>query len=251
VTAGWIYAATVRHARKERAAHTFNSPALFVQVDIHSGYAGTLLALDRRRPLSILGSDYLGGGGEPLRSRLARWLPGLESTAADERVFLTTTPRVFGYAFNPISVFVCVDRENRPRRGLVEVHNTYGEAHLYPLPEIDGSGCARAPKELFVSPFFGIDGEYAFHFSAPGPRLAFSVVLERGGEMALGASMAGEGRPLSDGAVFAATIARPLSALLVHPRIAWQALVLQYRKGLQARMRPIARSERTVVRTRA
>jgi len=154
---------------------------------------------------------------------------------------------VFGYAFNPLSAFLCVDRDNRPTRALVEVRNTYGEVHLYPLPEIDAEGRARAPKEFFVSPFFGIDGDYEFAFAPPGPKLGVSVRLERRGETALTAAVFGEGQPLGDRAVAQALATRPLSALAAYPRIAWEALILQYRRGLAPRMRPIARSERTVV----
>jgi DUF1365 family protein len=182
-----------------------------------------------------------------LRTRLARWLPGIDAPDRDERVYLTTIPRVFGYAFNPLSVFLCVDRENQPRRALVEVRNTYGETHLYPLPEIDTHGRARASKEFFVSPFFGVDGEYEFGFAPPGPRLGVSVSLKRHGEAALDASVFGEGRPLGDAALALALVTRPFSALVVYPRIAWEALVLQYWKKVPPRMRPLARSERTVV----
>jgi len=247
MSAGWVYRATVRHARRERVAHAFNVPALYVQVDVDSAFVSGLFAIDRGRVLCVLTGDYLGGGQRPLRERLARWLPGIDAPDSDERVYLTTIPRVLGYAFNPLSVFLCVDRENRPRRALVEVKNTYGETHLYPLPEIDAHGRARAAKEFFVSPFFGIDGEYAFGFAPPGPRLGVSVSLQRHGETALDASVFGEGQPLGDGALALALAMRPLSALVAYPRIAWEALVLQYWKKVTPRMRPRARSERTVV----
>ncbi len=246
MSAGWVYRATVRHARRERVAHAFSVPALYVQVDVDSAFTSLLFAVDRWRMASVLTADYLGGEDRPLRTRLARWLPGIDVRGNDERVYLTTIPRVLGYAFNPLSVFLCVDRENRPRRALVEVHNTFGEAHLYPLPEIDAHGRARASKEFFVSPFFGVDGDYEFAFAPPGPRLGVSVRLERRGETALEASLSGAGQPLGDAATAMALATRPLSALIAYPRIAWEALVLRRRKGLTPRMRPIARSERTV-----
>lgn len=245
MTAGWVYRATVKHVRHERVRHAFVVPALYVQVDLDRASAGRMFAIDRWRPASVRTRDYLGGGAGPIRERLARWLPGVDTSA--ERVFLTTIPRVLGYAFNPISVFLCADAENRPTRALVEVRSTYGEVHLYPIAEISPEGRAHAPKELFVSPFFGVDGDYEFRFAPPGPRLGVSVRLVRQGSVALDASVYGEGAPLGDATMAAALLRRPFSALVTYPRIAWEALLLQYRRKLPPRMRPVARSERTVI----
>ncbi len=42
-------------------------------------------------------------------------------------------PRFLGYAFNPISIFHCYDKNNYLKVIILEVNNTFGEKHLYVL----------------------------------------------------------------------------------------------------------------------
>ena len=61
---------------------------------------------------------------------------------------LITSLRVLGYVFNPASFFLCRDARGILRVVIVEVHNTFGERHLYTLrPEREGD------------PLRGLDGE--------------------------------------------------------------------------------------------
>jgi DUF1365 family protein len=248
VSAGWVYVGSIAHHRAAVRPHGFRSPAFLIGIDL-----AELPAVNRRfrwlghnriRPLAIWDRDYLGGGSAPLRTRLARWLPGLDDAGNTERVVLVTTPRVLHYAFNPISVFYCIGRDGGLTRALAEVHSTYGEAHVYPLP----GAAATVAKELFVSPFFGVDGDYAFELRAPDERLALTIRLCHAGRTSLAATLEARGRPLSDAALLAGLVRRPLTAALAYPRIVWQGLVLRYRRGLTPRMRPPALGERTVVR---
>lgn len=55
------------------------------------------------------------------------------TVAALSHITLITTPRIFGYAFNPVSFYFCYDNANALRVVLLEVNNTFGEKHLYAL----------------------------------------------------------------------------------------------------------------------
>ena len=79
-------------------------------------------------------------------------------------------PRSFGHCFNPISVFWCFDGDGAPAGTVVEVHNTYGDRHAY-LVHPDAQGRARTDKQLYVSPFHGVDGSYELAVPEPGERL--------------------------------------------------------------------------------
>ena len=103
------------------------------------------------------------------------WNPGSvrllasESVDADGEVVLHAFPRMLGYVFNPVSFWVCHDREGRVRAVLCEVCNTFGEQHNYLLAHPDGrplvSGeTLRARKVLHVSPFCEVKGGYRFRF---------------------------------------------------------------------------------------
>ena len=59
------------------------------------------------------------------------------------RITLVTNLRVLGYVFNPASFFLCRDAAGALRVVVVEVHNTFGERHLYTLRPGDGEGAGR------------------------------------------------------------------------------------------------------------
>ncbi|RKP22257.1 hypothetical protein SYNPS1DRAFT_26074 [Syncephalis pseudoplumigaleata] len=111
------------------------------------------------RPLSICSGDYLGklpraelgyAAHGTLKEKLLYRLKerGMPIDTIG-RVELVTTPRLFGYAMNPASFYYCYERAegDRPAERLcafaVEVHNTFGETHLYAF---DVARDRRAPS---------------------------------------------------------------------------------------------------------
>jgi DUF1365 family protein len=83
-------------------------------------------------------------------------------------VRLLTQPRRLGVGFNPVSFYFCFDGEDRVEAVAAEVTSTpWGERHTYVLPGRSGV----LEKRLHVSPFLGMDGEYAWRVSEPGETL--------------------------------------------------------------------------------
>ena len=60
------------------------------------------------------------------------------------RMTLVTNLRVLGYVFNPASFFLCRDAAGILRVVVVEVHNTFGERHLYTLRRRARAGRPRS-----------------------------------------------------------------------------------------------------------
>ena len=122
--------------------------------------------------------------GQPRRCRLpaiyARWLlPILGREIA--RIQLLAFPRILGIAFNPITIYLCYDAENRPCFYVYEVHNTFGDAHSY-ISVIDASGqdiLQKVDKKLHVSPFFDLQGYYRLSVKQRGDDLIVLVNYAR------------------------------------------------------------------------
>ena len=84
-----------------------------------------------------------------------------------DSTLLVTFPRIFGFVFNPVSFWLCYDREKRLRTVVYEVNNTFGESHSYitfaagydPIGEED---LLRTEKLFHVSPFLEREGHYTF-----------------------------------------------------------------------------------------
>ncbi|CAB4738340.1 unannotated protein [freshwater metagenome] len=169
-----LYRTTIKHTRRAPFERSFTHRSHTWLVDIDD--------LPDLRPLpwakgTFEARDHLGAPDRTLRENLEAFLAteGVTLHPAG-RVLLATQPRAFGYCFNPISVFWCLDPFGRVEATVVEVHNTYGDRHAY-LVRPDEQGRARTDKAMYVSPFHGTDGHYELAVPVPGERLDVVVTL--------------------------------------------------------------------------
>ena len=159
---------------------------------------------------------------------------------------LLTMPRLFGYAFNPLSVWFCESPDGALQAILYEVNNTFGERHSY-LIGVDAAQCSAGPieqrsvKRLYVSPFLGMDLHYRFRIEPPAQRLSIGVSVhdDADGAAVLNARLDGERIPLSDSALLRLLVSHPLLTLKVMAGIHWEALRL-WLKGARLHERPAA-----------
>ncbi len=152
---------------------------------------------------------------------------------ADWQITLVTILRILGYVFNPASFYLCRDAEGMLRVVIVEVHNTFGERHLYTLTPAKTEAApfaAGMPKAFFVSPFISIDGRYAVHVRDDDAGLRIAIVLRQDGEVALSTSLVLERRPLSDRSLLRLLLRHPLMTHRTMGLIHWHALRL-WRRG--------------------
>ena len=154
-----------------------------------------------RGPLRALlrfdAADHLGDPHATIRANVDAFLAE-HGEARPARVLLLANPRSLGHAFNPLSVFWCFDARGSLRAVVAEVQNTYGERHCY-LLHPDDQGNAHAGKELYVSPFFPVDGRYEMQLTDPRETLDVAIALhreERAGVPRLAARRAASSRAL-------------------------------------------------------
>jgi hypothetical protein len=153
-----------------------------------------------------------------------------ESGVTADRILLLANARTLGYVFNPISVYWCYSGDDLTAV-VAEVHNTYGGRHAYVLHP-DGHGRAETDKQLYVSPFYPVDGRYEINVPEPGDRLAVSVTLHRGDGEPFSATMTGERRPATVRSLLGLFLRYPWAPLRVSALIRWQGIRL-WRRGLE------------------
>ena len=182
-----VYRTTIRHTRRRPFPRTFETRSHTWLVDLDElpdhGVAG------RFEP-----RDHLGDPGRPIRANVEAFLAANGVEPSGGRILMAAHARAFGYCFNPISVFWCLDGDGRQVATVVEVHNTYGDRHAY-LVHPDERGRARVPKAMYVSPFHGTDGTYDLAVPLPGDRLHVAVTLRSEDGAVFSASLTGARTP--------------------------------------------------------
>ena len=186
-----IYRTTITHTRRKPWKRTFTHRSFTWLVDLDDLPDHGVLARFEAR-------DHLGRPHATLRGNLTAFLArqGVDLTTAQGRgrILMAAHPRVAGHCFNPISVFWCFDGDRRLAGTVVEVHNTYRDRHAY-LVHPDEQGRARTAKQMYVSPFHGVDGTYELAVPPPSGRLDVAVTLRSDDGAVFSASLAGERMP--------------------------------------------------------
>jgi len=241
-----LYVGDVMHRRLRPVAHRFVYRVFSLLVDVDE-----LPALDRRLRLfahnrrgvfSLRDADHGARDGTNLRHWVEQACAGGGVELAGGRIFLHCFPRVFGFGFDPLSVFWCYGADAKLKAIIYEVKNTFGEQHAYLVPiaadrASDGALRHARDKLFYVSPFIGMQARYAFKVHEPETRLAIAIT-ETGPEGAIMvATHRGERRALSDAVLLRAFLAFPFLSFKVFGGIHWEALKL-WSKGAQLHPRP-------------
>jgi uncharacterized protein len=245
-----LYRGSVMHARLSPARHRFRYRVFTLLIDLDElpGLTKRLrwLSHNRFNLMSLHDRDHGDAGTvDGLRAWAERTLCGAGISPPQGRIELLCFPRLLGYVFNPLSLWLCRDREDRLRAVIYEVHNTFGGRHAYALPVAAGQDesavAQRCGKDFHVSPFIPMDAQYSFRLKAPAE--AFSLLIrERGAEgEILRATISGRRRPLTDSELLKAFAAYPLMTLKVIVAIHWHALRL-WRKGVRFQRDPAKRA---------
>lgn len=191
---------------------------------------------------SFYDSDFGPRDGRNLKTWIEERLAADGIDIRGGKVGLLCFPRLFGYAFNPLSIWFCHDAENRLVAVLYDVRNTFGQSHRYLIPVTSRRETGHAieqesAKQFYVSPFMDMDVTYRFRLSEPGARLAVRIDQEDADGCGFTATHTARRVALGDASLLRAFVTYPLLTLKVIGGIHWEALRL-WRKGAWVRPRP-------------
>jgi len=242
-----IYRCRIAHRRSRPRVHALSYGAFYLLLDLDE-----LDQLHRRlkwfsvnsfNMLSHFDRDHGGGSNQPLRAWVESNLTDAGINLGGGRIEILCLPRIFGYVFNPISVYYCYDTNDRIRAILYEVNNTFSERHTY-LFEIDNEDADEkrllkhdCPKRFYVSPFINVEGQYHFRIRRPGEKVYLHIHQTDDDGPLLDAWVRGDRIPLTDRNLITTLLRYPLLSLKVIGGIHWEALKL-WIKGIGLRDRP-------------
>lgn len=237
-----IYAGTVMHRRVKPKQHklAYDVYSLLLDLDELPRLGTWLFGHNRTRPMSFYDRDHGPGTGEALKPWVERQLraAGLEPDGGPVR--LLCYPRVFGFVFNPISVYFCYRRSGELLATIYEVHNTFKQRHFYVIPVADPKAeliSQSCSKNMYVSPFIEMNMTYHFKVKPPSGEVAIAIE-ERDPEGALlYASFHGRRHPLTARSLLGYLTVFPFLTMKVVAGIHWEALKL-WLKGIPVVNRP-------------
>jgi DUF1365 family protein len=241
-----LYFGEVMHARLKPVGHRFSYRVMSLLIDLDR-----LDAADRQSPLfgvnraalySFHERDHGERDGSSLRAYAQRCGAQHNIDLTDGQVRLLCYPRLFGYTFNPLSVYFCYCADGALALMIYEVRNTFGDIHSYSLPVRPGdatdAGVRQEQDKLFyVSPFIEMAMRYRFRVQPPGEQVKLRILeTDREGPL-LSATFSGRRRTLTTSALLRGFVSLPLVTFKIVAAIHWQALRL-WLKGVRLVPRP-------------
>jgi len=198
---------------------------------------------------SFYDRDHGPGANELLRPWIENYLSQAGVDLEGGSIQALCMPRIFGYVFNPITVYYCYHRDGQLRAVLYEVSNTFGQRHSY-LFSVDGDAESllqhSCEKRFYVSPFIKVSGSYKFSLRKPGKELYLHIRQSDEDGPLLDAWVNGEKNHISDRTLLMCLLRYPLLTLKVIGGIHWEALKM-WLKGIRTVARPDAPAESVTV----
>ncbi len=180
--------------------------------------------------MSFYDKDHGACDGSNLEVWARNILQQYEITQADGEIVLVCMPRVFGYVFNPVSFWLCLDKKGQLRAVLSEVNNTFGERHTYICAHpdqrpIEPTDSLIADKVFHVSPMLKCEGHYEFSFDYTDQQFkAWIDYFDGEQKKQLVTWLAGKHKNMTKSSLRQAFYLYPLVTFKAMTLIHWQAL---------------------------
>src|SRR5579863_6391911 len=236
-----LYVGDVVHARLKPVGHRFSYRVMSLLIDLDrlnvADRQTPLFGVNRRALYSFHEADHGARDGSSLRDYAQRRAAEHGIDLSSGRVLLLCYPRLFGYGFNPLSVYFCYRANGKLTLVIYEVRNTFGDIHAYVLP-VEGRDVSPAgirqqqDKRFYVSPFVAMEMRYHFRLIEPGEHVKLRILeTDREGPL-LSATFNGLRRALSTKELLRSFFSLPAVTVKIIAAIHWEALRLWW-KGVR------------------
>ncbi len=226
--------ATTTHARRGSLKNAFSYGVDYVLSDLRAA-GPRLLSRDRFNLWSLWGRHHggargAGSGVNWFKDELsARGFP-----VEKAQLVLLTQPSFLWFHFNPVSFWIALI-DGKPCAFVAEVNSTFGQRHCYFCAHDDFrpiviSDSLSADKQMHVSPFQKISGQYRFNFGMDKDRINIRILYEDDAHGVV-ATLFGPRRPATNRSLLWAAFRRPMGAARVLALIHWQAAILYLKRA--------------------
>ena len=233
-----IYNGAVIHKRFKPKKHFFKYNVFSLLIDLSE-----LEDLDKRikffsfnkfNLVSFYEKDHGHRDGSSLVEWIKKNLNENNINSKDIRIKLLCYPRIFGYVFNPLSVFFIYDSSEKLISILYEVKNTFGEQHTYIFKVKDDANLFQhnCSKKFHVSPFIEMNCNYFFRILKPGEKISVIIDQYQTDEKILYASQDGKRVDFTSKELLKSYLKHPLMTFKIISAIHYEAFKL-WTKGIK------------------
>ena len=176
-----IYNGHVVHKRFKPKKHFFKYKVFSLLIDLSEiqqlEKELTLFSYNKFNILSFYDVDHGPRDGSSLINWVKENMIKNHISIEGISIKLLCYPRIWGYVFNPLSVFFIYDKNSNLISILYEVKNTFDEQHTYifKLQKTDKLIQHKCKKKFHVSPFIEMDCTYFFKITKPGEKISVYI----------------------------------------------------------------------------
>ena len=179
----YIYTGNVIHKRFKPKIHSFNYSVFSLLIDLSEinllHKTLKIFSYNKLNIISFFDKDHGARDGSSLKDWVLDNLKKNNIDTNDVQIKLLCYPRIFGYVFNPLSIFYIYNNNSNLISILYEVKNTFGEQHTYIFKTNTNRNLIQhvCKKKFHVSPFIEMDCIYFFRLMKPGKKI--SVIIDQ------------------------------------------------------------------------
>tara|TARA_B100001115_G_scaffold118442_1_gene88223 strand:- start:299 stop:1060 length:762 start_codon:yes stop_codon:yes gene_type:complete len=233
-----IYNGTVIHKRFKPKKHFFKYSVFSLFIDLSElnqlDNSIKFFSFNKFNLISFFEKDHGDRDGSSLIKWVKKNLNENNISSENIKIKLLCYPRIFGYVFNPLSVFFIYNSKNKLISILYEVKNTFGEQHTYIFKVEDDLNLFQhnCSKKFHVSPFIEMNCNYFFRILKPGEKISVIIDQYHSNEKILYASQDGKRADFNSKELLKSYLKHPLMTFKIISAIHYEAFKL-WTKGIK------------------
>ena len=233
-----IYKGIVTHRRFKPKRHFFSYKTFSIFFDLDElrelQKKISIFSFNKFNIFSFYNKDHGNRDGSNLKDWVIKNLKKYNINFKVSKIKLLCFPRIFGYVFNPLSIFYCYNENNELKAILYEVKNTFNEQHTYifPVKENNKIITQSCNKKFYVSPFIEMETAYNFRLAEPKDTLSIFIKQTDSNGMLLSACQIGKKEQISTKKLVQNFFKHPMMTIKIIMAIHFEALML-WKKGIK------------------
>ena len=235
-----IYNGEVNHTRFKPIKHFLNYKTFSLFIDLNEieqlDKSISIFSHNKFNIFSFYNKDHGDRDGNCLKKWVISNLKKYKIEGNISKIKILCYPRIFGYVFNPLSIFYCYEND-KLKSIFYEVKNTFNEQHTYIFKIKDGEEIKqKCKKKFYVSQFMDMETFYNFKLIDPSQRLSVMIKQTDAEGTVLIATQTGDKKEFNFKQLLINFFRYPLMTLKIISSIHFEALLL-WKKGAIYRKR--------------